>query len=246
LLAFLCSPASPAWAQTIQGTVLDDEWSVPIETAGVALVAENDSVVAEYITDERGRFVAHLPDSGSYRLRATRIGYTPAMSNAFQLGPGQDALAQLRLQPSPILLDPLAAIVEGQNLSLARVGFYRREAMGFGHILTPEELARKPGLHQLDDLFNSMPGVGVVRSGLDDFDVFSTRGIPCRMSVAINGQVIQTGGRNRGGTGWSSSVSILNVAAIEVYPGQAGLPVWMAGSRSPCGAVVIWTTGYIR
>ncbi len=212
----------------------------------MALVAENDSVVSEYLTDLRGRFVIRLPDAGSYRLRATRIGYKPAMSDVFELGPGQDGLAELRLQPSPILLDPLTAIVEGQNLSLAQTGFYRREAMGFGHTLNPLDLVRKPGLHQLDDLFRGMPGVGVVRDDLDGFEVFSTRGVPCLMSVAINGQVVQTGGRNRRGTGWSSSVSILNVAAIEVYPGQAGLPVWMAGSRSPCGAVVIWTKGYIR
>ena len=225
---------------------MDDEWSVPIETAGVALVNSNDSIISEYITDDRGRFAIRLPDAGSYRLRATRIGYMPAMSGEFVLGPGQDALAELRLQPSPILLDPLSAIVEGQNLSLARVGFYRREAIGFGHLMSPEELARKPGLHTLDDIFRGIPGVGVVRGGLDDFDVFSTRGIPCRMSVAINGQVVQTGGRDRSGTGWSSLVSILNVAAIEVYAGPAGLPIWLAGSRSPCGAVVIWTTGYIR
>ncbi len=151
-----------------------------------------------------------------------------------------------RIQPSPVLLDPLAAIVEGQSLSLARVGFYRREAMGFGYILTPEDLASKPGLHQLDDLFRSIPGVGMMRDDMDSFNVFSIRGNPCRMSVAINGQLVQVGGRNKSGTYWSSSISILSVAALEVYPGQAGLPVWMAGSRSPCGAVVIWTKGYVR
>ena len=93
LLALLVAPVAPAWAQTIEGTVLDDEWSVPIETAGVALVAANDSIVSEFITDERGRFAIRLPGAGSYRLRATRIGYKPAMSEVFELGPGQDALA---------------------------------------------------------------------------------------------------------------------------------------------------------
>ncbi len=145
LLTLLFVPMTAA-SQTIEGTVVDDEWSVPIETAGVALVAENDSVVSEYLTDLRGRFVIRLPDAGSYRLRATRIGYKPAMSDVFELGPGQDGLAELRLQPSPILLDPLTAIVEGQNLSLAQTGFYRREAMGFGHTLNPLDLVRKPGL----------------------------------------------------------------------------------------------------
>ncbi len=192
LWALACPPATLAGAQTVEGTVDDDEWSVPIETAGVVLLAAGDSVVGEYLTDERGRFVISIPDPGAYRLQASRLGYLPATSDTFALGRGQDALVQLRLQPSPIVLDPIAAIVEGQNLSLARVGFYRREAMGFGHTLTPEDLQTKPGLHQLDDLFSGMPGVNVVQNGLVDFDVFSSRGLPCRMSVAINGQVVQT------------------------------------------------------
>jgi hypothetical protein len=118
--------------------------------------------------------------------------------------------------------------------------------MGFGYILTPEELARKPGLIQLEDLFRGIPGVGMRRDGMSSFDVFSMRGVPCRMSVAINGQIVQVGGRNKSGTYWASSISILSVGALEVYRGPAGLPIWMAGYLSPCGAVVIWTKGYVR
>ena len=144
LLALLLALATPAWAQTVQGTVLDDEWSVPIETAGVSLLAADDSVVVQYVTDENGRFVIRLPDAGSYRLRTTRLGYEPSTSYAFTLGPGQDALRGTRLLPSPVLLDPLEVIVEGQSLDLARVGFCRREAIGFGHFLTSEDLVIFP------------------------------------------------------------------------------------------------------
>ena len=73
LWALACPPATLAGAQTVEGTVDDDEWSVPIETAGVVLLAAGDSVVGEYLTDERGRFVISIPDpSLSANVRETR------------------------------------------------------------------------------------------------------------------------------------------------------------------------------
>ena len=127
LLALLLTPARPAWAQTVRGTVVDDESGVPMGTVEVALLGMDDSIVERYVTDENGRFVVRMPDVGSYRLRATRMGYEPSTSDAFALAPGQAALAELRLQLDPVRLDPLETVVEGQNLVLARVGFYRRQ-----------------------------------------------------------------------------------------------------------------------
>ena len=40
LVTLLLTLAAPTQAQTIQCTLVDDEWSVPIETAGVSLLAE--------------------------------------------------------------------------------------------------------------------------------------------------------------------------------------------------------------
>jgi hypothetical protein len=239
------TPQTSASAQTVRGTVRDHGSGVTLQRAAVALLAPDDSVVGQHITEEDGRFVIRLPDAGSYRLRALRVGYAPATTETFSLARGQDVLAELRLQVSPALLDTNGTGMEGQNLALGRAGFYRREAIGLGQVRTPENLAARPPL-DLADLLLEMDGVQVGRpSATSSSEVFSTRGpqlLACRPSVSIDKEVVQVGGRQ--GSGWEDSLDVVDVAAIEVYPGQAGLPVWMAGSRSPCGAVVIWTKGY--
>ena len=244
LLALLLTPATPAWAQSVRGRVVDDESGVPMGTVEVALLATDDSIVGRYVTDENGRFVARMPDVGSYRLRATRIGYEPSTSDAFALAPGQAALAELRLQLDPVRLDPLETVVEGQNLVLASVGFYRRQEIGSGQVRTPEDLEAKPP-QDVTDLLRGMSGLRVVRPrGTFAIDVFSNRRAQgCRPSVSIDNRILQRGGGES--TGWAENFNVREVAAIEVYAGQAGLPERVAGPVSPCGAILIWTKGYI-
>jgi hypothetical protein len=258
---------SPAWAQFIRGRVVEDGSGTPVGTVDVAVVGEDETIVAQYVTDENGRFVARVDEAGSYRLRVTRLGYRSSTSNEFELEEDQAVLAELRLQLSPVMLDGLEAIVEGQSIALAQVGFYQRERMGFAQMKTPEDLIERPPL-DFSDLFQGMNGV-VFDSGSGD--VYSSRTNvrtrPCRPSISINGLVVQMGHRTgssfqvrpidgleavvSGGrdmelqSGWKDHISVLDVAAIEVFPGAGGLPAFVSGSVSPCGAVLIWTKGYV-
>ncbi len=265
-LLLALAPATPCWAQTVRGTVVDDETGASFGAVEVAVLATNDSIVARHETDERGRFRARMPDGGSYRLRAGRIGYESATSDNFVLDAGQTVLAELRLQLSPVMLDPLEAIVEGQSLALARVGFYQREQMGFGQVRTPEDLESRPPL-DVSDLLRGMSGVRVVRRSSGSYDVFSNRAVQCRPSISIDGQVVQIGSREGSSrqvrpvdpsgleavvgsrdlerSGWQDIVNVVEVGAIEVISGAAGLPDWASGYISPCGAILIWTKGYL-
>ncbi len=248
-------------AHSIRGIVVEDESGVPILTAEVTLLDTSDAVVGRYVTDGDGRFIARLPTVGSYRLRARRIGYEPSVSDAFVMGPGQAAMAELRLQVDPLLLDEVEAVVDAQSLALVRDGFYDRQRMGFGHFLTPQDFETKPGLTSLQDLFRDIPGVVALPerpssrdllrgmngtqgnpAGSGRWDLF-TRGRSCRPSVSVDGVVVQVGGSGRPSS-WNESLSPLSVAAMEVYPSAAGLPEWLAGSGG-CGAVVIWTKAHL-
>jgi len=246
-VAFLLAPATPLRAQTVQGTVVDDVSSDPIVTADVAVLDADERVVARSATDEDGRFEVRVPDEALYQLRVSRIGYATTTSTAFSVPAGQVAYADLRLGIAPIELDPIEAVVDGEFEFLARGGFYTREQIGLGYFLTPNDMDTQPGLITLDDMFNRAPGVDVRFEGSrTSFDVFSSRGASsCRMSVAIDRIVVQIGGRGRSGMYWSNLVSILEVAALEVYPSRSGVPEWMGAHRAECGVVVIWTKGYI-
>ncbi|MCH7565622.1 MAG: carboxypeptidase regulatory-like domain-containing protein [Gemmatimonadetes bacterium] len=233
----------PVWAQTVQGTVLDAESGAPIHTADVVLLAMDDSVVGGDITDEEGRFVLRGPGAGSYRLRATRLGFASFTTEAFALEPGQNVLAELRLELNPIPLDSLAAIVEGQKpRRLVRVGFYKRQARGFGSFLSPDDIEDRHPVYTTD-LFWGMSGVRVRRGRLDSWDVVQFRRPGCRLSVSIDGMVVQIGGPPGRSRDWQGLLHVNDIEAIEVYPSVAGVPAWAFGTVSPCGAILIWTNG---
>lgn len=273
-VALLITSADSAWAQSVEGTVVDDESGAPMGTVEVVVLAPDDSIVETYVTDESGRFVVTMPETGSYRLRAKRIGYEPSISHVFTLLPGQAALAELRLQLDPVLLDPINAIVMGESVALARAGFYQRLEMGFAEMRTAAYFESRPPF-DISDLFQGMTGVQVRRpTGGFDYEVFSTRRRGCRPSISIDGAIVQDGVIEIGSSqsllvdddeprtplgslpdlvgstdleksAWQTLVNVTEVAAIEVYPGQAGLPSWAGGLRSPCGAILIWTKGYV-
>ncbi len=115
---------------------------------------------------------------------------------------------------------------------LARVGFYRRQAGGFGYFLTPEDLE---ALHPvfLEDLFWNMAGVRMRRDGRVESQRFYR---PCSLGVAVDALVVSD---------WTAVVHVGDIEAIEVYPSSAGVPAWLFGPVSPCGAVVIWTKGHL-
>ena len=243
VLLIALAQVAPARAQTVEGTVVDDESSSPMETVEVLLLDASERVVEEYVTDARGNFLVQVPDGDPYRLRARRLGYEPSTSDVFVLAPGQAALAELRLQVDPVLLDPI--LVEGRNMALSVAGFYEREMDGYGQVRTPEDLEAKPP-QDIEDLLRGMSGIRIVRPrGTFTIDVLSTRRVrDCRPSVTIDNRVVQRGGAAES-TRWHERFNVREVAALEVYAGQGGLPDIVAGPVSPCGAIIIWTKGYI-
>ena len=236
------APAT-SMSQTVRGTVVDNATGLPLGAVQLSLVARDNRLVSQYVTNEAGRFRVHLPDEEPYRLRAFRTGYAPATSDALLLYAGQAATAELRLQPEPEF--GRSSEAEDRPLVLLREGFYRRAQLGFGHFLSPSDLERMPGIMSLSDLFRNVPGVAVMREDPDSWDLFGTRSEPCRLSVAIDGVMVQVGGPGRQGTYWTEFVSYLRVAAIEVYSGAAGVPEWIPDSVGPCGAAIIWTKGHV-
>ena len=213
-------------AQTVQGTVVDAESGVPIYTAEVALLTTDGGAASRVLTDTRGRFVFGVPDSGSFRLRATRFGYVPFTTDAFELAPNQDVVAELRMQVSPVALDSLGAVVEARRpRRLERVGFFKRQAKGFGYFLTPEDIEARRPVHP-SDLFWGVPGVRVSYRNAFEWDVVSTRG-GCSISVSIDGMFVQAGGG--GGSDWQDLLHVNDIEALEVYPSPVGLPAWAGG-----------------
>jgi hypothetical protein len=247
MLLFSLSLATPARAQMIRGVVFDARSGSPVNAVDVVLLARNDSVVGRYVSDEDGRFSIRLRETGSYVLRASRIGYDPVTTGITLLEPQQEAVAELHLQPRAIPLDPFEASAGSardgpESRRLERVGFYRRKRMGFGHFLTAADIEAWHLVYP-QDLFTGVRGVRVTPGG----KVLATSSHrACSLAVAIDGLLIERGGYPGSDTipSWTHVVNVNDIHAVEVFPRPAGIPVWM-GSRF-CGAILIWTKGFVR
>ncbi len=115
-LLALCLAAFPAWAQDstaimLRGVTVDEESGQPVEHADVHLLDAGGGLVETVTTDRDGRFSLRLRRPGAYRLRAERVGYHPQESPARTFAPGDSAFVQLRLTPTPFLLDTVRVSV---------------------------------------------------------------------------------------------------------------------------------------
>jgi hypothetical protein len=260
--------ASPVHAQRVQGIVLDQFTNRPVRGADVALVGERGKVVARAMTGDDGRFALSIPKFSGYHLEVNGLGYASFTTKIFFADSTQDVSAQVDLAPDAIKLEGLEVTTRAVERKLRLAGFYKREAKHVGYFIGPEEIHEKV-VNRITDAFYGIPGIQVrpVSSvgGNEGWEVTargaetqSFTGGVCLPSVLLDGVVLRNGGsalRDQTiahvtqaatdpmkdvGT-WYQLIDPSDVAAIEVYPGAAGLPVQAAGSVSPCGAILIWT-----
>ncbi len=97
----------------IKGTVIDEEFSEPMEYATVALFkATNDSLLTGTVTDYLGHFKLDLPEPGKYYVEITFIGYDKIRSGVFTVGTGPENvnLGNLGISISSSMLDEVEIV----------------------------------------------------------------------------------------------------------------------------------------
>jgi hypothetical protein len=239
LLSWGILPALPAASQVVEGRVSNAESGEPVPGAAVELLTGQGAVQSRVSTDEEGSFVLRAPASGTYRIRAGRIGFQTVSTPSFDLvRDGEPLQVEVLLGVDAIPLAPLVVVSERSarvpHLRLHIRGFYERqrtwgkEGMGFGHFLGPDELERRI-LFYPSDAIRGVPGIRVVGAGGRRQELVS-RGGRCPTPVFLDGVYIASGNMDE-------FVSASEIVGIEVYPGGTGPPEFVG----PCGAIVIWT-----
>ena len=114
--------------QAVEGILTDREDGSPVEGALVLLVDEDGQELVGRLSNEEGVFRLAVPEPGSYRLRAVRIGYATLLSEPISVLTGDTAVVHLEASTEAI---PLRGIeVEGvqrcrirpeEGLAVARV-----------------------------------------------------------------------------------------------------------------------------
>src|SRR4051812_24870520 len=102
ILAGILLAHGAAAAQSVRGTVLDDVARRPVAGALITIVQSNGQELPSGVrTDSLGRFTINTARAGTYRVRAVRIGYRPAVSDPISLNVGGIVTLQITVGVNP-------------------------------------------------------------------------------------------------------------------------------------------------
>ncbi len=114
----------------LHGRVQDATTGKPISSAIVSILGDDSLALVTTSTDTRGLSSLPVLEAGTFRVRAEQLGYRTTVSDSVRLGPSDTVEIELRLAPTPLLLDSILVSVRRAGRSL-RAG----EQLVFGRLL---------------------------------------------------------------------------------------------------------------
>jgi len=229
---------------TLRGRVVDQATGTGVSTAFVEYLDVHRRVRASAMADTDGAFVlANLP-TGSFRLRASRIGYASTVTPYWRLESGEVLTLVVYVDPEAVPLAPLEITARERSRSPVLSAYYNRlERRTGGTFITKEEIERRtPRL--VTDLFMDMPGVRLESGGpgANSRIVTMTRaaglmGGRCPVQVWVDGMLA-----TRGGPAFIDELASPGILeGIEIYRGLSTLPPEFVTPEARCGVIAIWT-----
>lgn len=188
-----------------------------------------------------GRFeLLDLP-SGAVEVIVRRLGFSPAKI-PLQLGSGELRDIRVLLSPVAMMMDSVAVTAEAPAVEKAYGGFESRKARGFGTFITREQIEKK-NPRTTTDLFRTVSGVKLLRENGTPTVVSTRLGTMayCPVRYFIDGASYPLYGQSI-----DTMIQVVDIGAIEVYPGGATVPPQFGGRESACGVVAIWTRQGVR
>ncbi|MGB1657388.1 MAG: carboxypeptidase regulatory-like domain-containing protein [Longimicrobiales bacterium] len=244
--------AAPAYAQTIEGTLMEVETGQPISLGLVIMMTESGDSVTSGVSNGQGRFSVTAPESGSFVLVASAFGFKETAAGVFELGPEGQMDVEFRIAAAPMPIDGILVSLQRPALEhqLVKNGFVRRVTRGLGRFITPVMIEESPAL-SAEELFRGIPGVGLVypQGGINSFQGATVRlfgtGQYCTPTIYLDG--------TRLSVEMTASLPIEVIAplatidAVEIYRRPAEIPVEYGMTQSGssqggnCGVIVVWT-----
>ena len=234
----IAAPMSPASAQVITGTVLDSASNTRVAAAQVMLLQVGSSHTT--VTDSSGRFRFEV-QPGMASLRITALGYSDLQSGVLTLKKGERIAILALVATQPVEVPPIFVVAKTRRPASGLEGFYqrRRRGIGFGHFMDQKALERITAL-EVSDYLRHVPGASL---GADNVQL---RPSCSDATYLVDGMPIVSSRSFTATESVNSIVSPTEVAAIEVYRGDVGLPAEFmialtSASAGSCGVVAIWT-----
>jgi Carboxypeptidase regulatory-like domain len=216
--------------RTLLGTVVDQS-GAPLRDVVVEVV----TALVETRTDSAGRFVMRNLPARRHIVRVRRVGYDPTYLTADLT---DSTSTRARIVVRQYAGQNLGLVVVRANGIPGRLQAFMRRAerkSGWGRIFTPDDIARRNPM-RTSDMFQAVAGVRLNTDARGQVQLTGRGG--CVLALFINGFPVP----QMRGSGIDDLVNVLDLAGIEIYNGQGGLPAeYLMGRPNSCGTVGVWT-----
>jgi len=231
---------------TLRGRVVDQATGTGVATAFIEYLDVHRRVRASAMADANGTFVLVDLPTGSFRLRASRIGYARTVTPYWRIEPGELLTLVIYVDPEAVPLTPLEITARERSRSPVLSAYYNRlERRIGGTFITREEIERRnPRL--VTDLLMDVPGVRLESGGRGANSRIVTMsraamlmGGRCPVQVWIDGMLTT---RSPGATVFIDELATPGLLeGIEIYRGLATIPPEFVTPEARCGVIAIWT-----
>jgi len=256
LLGAAAAPDASA-QQVLRGRIVDDSTRRPVQDAEVQVALDDSTVVGRVATDRLGNFYVRLPRAGTYRLRASALGYATRTSRTFPVAANDTLDVVFALVPDAIALPGLEVRADRPGPTRGRDLFREhRDGWGRGVFLDAEQI-EELAPYELGTIFLGVPETRLrwVWTRMDSGD---RRLIPAPVSklgrgcfaYMVDGHRAQRYMENAFRNFPLDNLRPSEVAAVEVYRHLGEVPPDLrnqaylrseGGNEITCGLVVIRT-----
>jgi hypothetical protein len=232
-------PAMALVATTLQGQgspaavtqpaiagVVRDVAGVPVSDVEVGVIKGN-RLQQFVITAADGKFLLTGVAPSIVSLRIRRLGYAMQF---FDVDSRVAASAQLDIVLKTVPGELEDVVIPGSETRLREFYEHKQQRGSFGRFIEQQEIQRL-GPTNPSDLFRNVPGI-VIRAGSGG-NMLRIRG--CQPMVWVDGQRVP-------GAELDEVIHPSEIAAIEFYPSNAGIPAqYQERENRLCGLILVWT-----
>jgi TonB-linked SusC/RagA family outer membrane protein len=221
-------PASGARAQnattgSITGTITGVETNQPIQGVRVTLLGTQLTVTS----NPQGRYTIAGIAPGSYRIRASAIGYTPVVVDSIPVRAGQASNADIAMKHQTIELEKVVVVGYG---TLAK-----RDVTGAVGQVSSDQIKQIPTTNAIEAIKGRVAGVDIVSTGYKPGDGVRVRIRGQRSLKASNDPLyVLDGIPMAGGIG---DLNPADIESIEVLKDASATAIY--GSRGANGVVLV-------
>src|ERR1700682_3106593 len=220
------SRTAPVVEPTVAGVVRDVA-GFPLSEAEVGIVS-GERLQQFVITAADGKFLLTGVARGKVPLRIRRLGYSLQLLDVDTRVPSSANL-EIVLKTVASELEEVT-IAANDQVKLREFYEHKQQRASFGRFLEQHDI-RRLGPTNPSDLFRTIPGV--VISTASGGNVIRIRG--CQPMVWVDGQRVP-------GAELDEVIHPSEIAAIEFYPSNAGIPAqYLERENRLCGSVLVWT-----